>query len=127
MARAPALVRLILLIALLGAVSLRLLSPPGWMPASNDRSGFALVICTGEGSYTVNLPGDHAPSPDNGKTQHTPCAFSGVAFTSTPSAIPVAGPAEQPAITPVSAPTGLLATGPRRTRPQSPRAPPTAV
>lgn len=127
MLRRPAFVRPILLIALLVAVSVRLLCPTGWMPNLDPRSGSVLVICTGEGPLTIKIPGHHAPDPDDGGAQHAQCAFSGIAFTPTPPAILVAGPSKPPAAAPIRAPVGVLETGPWRRRAQSPRAPPLAI
>jgi hypothetical protein len=127
MLRLPALARPVLLIALLVAVSLRLLCPPGWMPNLDGKSGATLVICTGSGPLTVQVPAHHAPAPDDGKAPHAPCAFSGTAFVPTTDAILVRAPGERPALVPIHVPAGRLPTGPWRRRAQSPRAPPLAA
>jgi hypothetical protein len=127
MVRAPAITRVLLLVALLCAVSLRLLCPPGWMPNFEGRPGALLVICTGDGVHTVRDGGAHEPAPVGGKQQHDRCAFSGVAFApagSVTDLAPTAGPLQTAAL---FAPAGRRHSGPDWRRAQAPRAPPLAL
>ena len=127
MARVPAPLRLVLLILLLCAVSARLLCPPGWMPNLDQRPGFALVICTGDGLRTLDIPEHGAPGPDQGKSHDAPCVFSGTTLVPTSPSILFAGLAEHPVVAPIRVPAGLPTRGPDRKRAQAPRAPPVAV
>ncbi len=127
MPRAQALARLVLLIALLVAVSVRLLCPPGWMPNPDQRLGSVLVICTGDGPRPIDLGDHHAPAPDDGKAQHSACVFSGTALVEAPPTVLVATPTEHPVAAPLSLPPGLPAPAPGRRRAQAARAPPLTV
>lgn len=116
--------RLAWLIALTCAVSLRLLTPPGWMPNLEGRGPAPLVICAGDGVHTVTAPADPASPHPGGKTGHEVCAFAGLTVHTAAAAIAVAAP--------VAAPQALEARlSPARARPaldwrrpQSPRGPP---
>jgi hypothetical protein len=127
MLRAPALAKLVLLIALLVAVSVRLLCPPGWMANPDQRLGSVLVICTGNGPRTIDLDDHHAPAPVDGKTQHHACMFSGTTLAEAPAAILVASAAEHPVAAALSFPPGQPAIAPSRRRAQAARAPPLTV
>jgi hypothetical protein len=122
MARSPHL-RLAFFIALLCAVSLRLLTPPGWMPNLDGRGGAPLVICTGDGTQTLPSPGHdrHGPA---GKAGHEVCAFSGLALDAAPQPVLFAAPAAAPRAAEAPRLADQTPSAPARRRPQSPRAPP---
>jgi len=88
MRRAGSFSRAVWLIALLCAMSVRFLCPPGWMPNPQAASGGAwLVICTGHGPLSTN---DGAPAKSHsGAADH--CAFAGLAH-----ALPPPAPASPP-------------------------------
>jgi hypothetical protein len=113
--------RLAFLIALLCAVSLRLLTPPGWMP-NLDGQGAPLVICTGDGAHVMRPAGPaHAPP---GKASHEVCVFAGFALGAAPlvaAAVSSVAPPE-PAALPL--PAAQTRSAPSRRRPQAARAPP---
>jgi hypothetical protein len=74
MRRAGAVLRLASLIAVLAALGLRLLSPPGWMPNPDGASRAWLVICTGHGP--LGTPGERSGAPVKQKAQSDRCAFA---------------------------------------------------
>lgn len=127
MVRAPTITRVLLLIALLGAVGLRLLCAPGWMPNIDGRPGSLMVICTGEGVRPLEGARHPAPSPAHDRRQHDQCAFSGVAFAPGPAVLDLARAAEAPEMAPVLVSVGREHSGPDRRRAQAPRAPPLAL
>lgn len=60
---------------------MKVAAPPGFMFAA-PGSGFSLVICTGHGPLTLDLP-DHKGAPSKSKSD-APCAFAGHAAPPTP-------------------------------------------
>ncbi len=78
--------RLGLAVLALTAVALKVLIPSGFMVAEN-RAGFPLVICTGHGP--LDLSGKTDPLHGKKSTTDAPCAFSGHAATTPPSAFVV--------------------------------------
>lgn len=61
------------------ALLLRVLVPPGWMPATGQ--GFTITLCTGTGPATTLLDLEGVPVPHkqgSAPTDH-PCAFAGMA------------------------------------------------
>jgi len=127
MARASAPLRLALMIALLCAVGLRLLTPPGWMPNVDGRPGSLLVICTGEGARTVSAPADHAPAPTDQKSHHDVCPFAGFAAAPSPDLVAMATPADFATAVVATPPSGLVSAAPSWRRAQAQRAPPPTV
>lgn len=118
----PAPLRLVLLIALLCAVSLRLLTPPGWMPNIDGRAGGPLVICTADGTHAVP-PADHGPHAP-AKTAHAVCAFAGLALGARPDPAAVAPPLAAPLAAAAPRLGHQVRLAPAWRRPQAPRAPP---
>lgn len=113
--------RLTFLIALLCAVSLRLLAPPGWMPNLDGRPSAPLVICTGVGVQTA--PSDPAAPGHAGKNGHDLCAFAGLALD-TPHGDVLAVRPDSPKATVAFLPADQVGAAPLRRRPQAARAPP---
>jgi hypothetical protein len=119
----PSPLRLAFLIALLCAVSLRLLTPPGWMPNLDGHAGGPLVICTGDGARTTSPAGSDAGHPLR-KAAGEVCAFAGLALSAPPQPLAVA-PTQEPApaaARPLRA--DQIRFAPAWRRAQSPRAPP---
>lgn len=114
--------RLAWLVALLCAVSLRLLTPPGWMPNLDGRAAGPLVICTGDGVQPAP-PADPA-SHAHDKRGHEVCAFAGYALDAAPHAAALVAPLASPqtAAAPRLADQNRIA--PLWRRPQAARAPP---
>ena len=115
--------RLAFLIALLCVVSLRLLTPPGWMPNFEAAATAPLVICTGDGSHARREadPGSHAPA---GKLAHEVCAFADFTLDAAP---PPASRPEPVALTYSETPplpADQTRAAPAWRRPQAARAPP---
>jgi hypothetical protein len=116
--------RLAFLIALLCVVSLRLLTPPGWMPNFEGAASAPLVICTGDGSHARREAdsGSHAPA---GKDAHDVCAFADFSLDAAP---PPTTPPPEPVAFAYSEAEPLPADQARPTpvwrRPQAARAPP---
>ncbi|MFI4934724.1 MAG: hypothetical protein ACHP7N_08920, partial [Caulobacterales bacterium] len=71
--------RLTMFVAFLAAVSLRLMTPPGWMPNPQGPATSPLVICTGAGTRIVG--GETPPKPAKA---HDACVFAGFAASSAP-------------------------------------------
>ena len=116
--------RLAFLLALLCAVSLRLLTPPGWMPNLDDRSGAPLVICTGDGVHRAR-PADPAPNGHAGKGgAQEICAFAGFALDEAPQVAVVAAPLAPPQTAAAPLAVDQIWIAPLRRRPQAARAPP---
>lgn len=115
--------RLVFFIALLCAVSLRLLSPPGWMPNLDGRSDAPLVICTGDGVHPVR-PADPASHGHAGKGGHEVCAFAGLAFDAAPQVAILAAPLALPQAAAAPLPADQVRIAPRWRRSQAARAPP---
>jgi hypothetical protein len=115
--------RLAFLIALLCAVSLRLLTPPGWMPDLDARSGAPLVICTGAGVHPVR-PADPASHGHAGKGSHEVCAFAGLALDAAPQVAILAAPLALAEAAAAPLPSDQVRIAPRWRRPQAARAPP---
>lgn len=115
--------RLAFLVALLCAVSLRLLTPPGWMPNLDGRGSAPLVICTGDGVHTIGPDGSD-PHGHPGKAAHEVCAFAGLAFDTAPQAAAVVAPSAAPSAVQPLLPGHQARFAPAWRRPQAPRAPP---
>ncbi|HKR90011.1 MAG TPA: DUF2946 family protein [Phenylobacterium sp.] len=115
--------RLAFLIALLCAVSLRLLTPPGWMPNLDGRSSAPLVICTGDGVHHVRSadPRSHDRASED---SHEVCAFAGLALERAPQVAVLAAPAAPPRTAAAPLPVDQVRTALRWRRPQAARAPP---
>ena len=116
--------RLAFLIALLCAVGLRLLTPPGWVPNLDCRGGAPLVVCTGDGVHTLSPssdPGAHHPA---GKAAHETCAFAGLAFDAPADAALLAAPSVLPHAAQAPLPDDQAVLAQAWRRPQAPRAPP---
>lgn len=99
------LVRIILLFALV----MRGVVPVGFMPAASaDGRGLTLVICSGGSSFdAVRRDADGTPSPSKpDKTAHEPCAFASHGALIAPEV-----QHDRPAVTAVSQPLLLSATG----------------
>jgi len=114
--------RLALLIVLLCAVSLRLLTPPGWMPNLDGRAASPLVICTGAGVQTA--PSDPASPGHFGKDGHELCPFAGLALNPPPHDDVVAIRTDSPEATAAFLLADQVGIAPLRRRPQAARAPP---
>ncbi len=75
------------------AVVLKILIPPGFMPATNriDTLPVALVLCTGQGPLVIQSGGDVVPRDEDkapSKPSHeAPCAFAGQALGAPPPAV----------------------------------------
>ncbi len=71
------------------ALALKIIIPPGFMPAAAtaDTLPFALVLCTGQGAVTVQagqaLPVGDKPAPLK-PAHESPCAFAGQALATPP-------------------------------------------
>ncbi len=115
--------RLAFLVALLCAVSLRLLTPPGWMPNLDGRGSAPLVICTGDGVRTVGPDGSN-PHGHPGKAVHEVCAFAGLALDTAPPVATVIAPHAAPSAVEPRLPADQARFAPAWRRPQAPRAPP---
>ena len=115
--------RLAFLVALLCAMSLRLLTPPGWMPNVAGRGSAPLVICTGDG-VRLMTPADRDGHGHRGKPDHEVCAFAGFALGAAQPAAALAAPAHLPGAAAPTRPFDQGALAPTWRRPQAPRAPP---
>jgi hypothetical protein len=115
--------RLALFIALLCAVSLRLLTPPGWMPNLDSRTAGPLVICTGDGVQR-GQPADPAFHGHAGKGRPQVCAFAGLALDTAPQVADLATPLALPRAAARLLPADQNQRAPLRRRPQAARAPP---
>jgi hypothetical protein len=124
MVRLSTMFRRFSLIALLCAVSLRLVAPPGWMPNVDGRPGSWLVICTAEGPHAILGQDDHARGPPDRKSPREPCAFAGLAFAPDPTPIEDWARTPEYATAAPSADGAILALGPGWRRPQMARGPP---
>lgn len=112
------------LIALLCAMSVRLLTPQGWMPDLRGGHEPGLVICTGDGVLTLPAPAHEGHAPADKATGHDLCAFAGLALAAAP---PPAGVEAAAAVTHVAEPPVLAdqqRLAPAWRRPQAARAPP---
>jgi len=71
------------------ALALKIIIPPGFMPAAATANTlpFALVLCTGQGAVTVQagqaLPVGDKPAPIK-PAHESPCAFAGQALATPP-------------------------------------------
>lgn len=115
------------MIALLCAVGLHLLTPPGWMPNIYGPAGSLLVICTGEGPRTVSAPADREPRPPHQKSHHDVCPFAGFAAAPSDGDLTMATPAEFPTTVLATHASGRSSAGPNWRRAQAQRAPPPTV
>jgi hypothetical protein len=80
------------------AIALRIIIPPGFMPAAATTTNplpFALVLCTGKGAVTVQagqaLPLGDKPAPTK-QAHESPCVFAGQALATPPPAWAIAEP-----------------------------------
>jgi hypothetical protein len=87
------------------ALAFKIVVPPGFMAArpTNDLP-FAIVLCTGQGTVTVNtgeaLP-THGDSEAPAKSNHeSPCAFAGQGVSAPPPALQAIGKVEFVAFAP---------------------------
>jgi hypothetical protein len=116
-------VRLALIIALLCAVSLRLLTPPGWMPNLEGRAAGPLVICTSDGVHR-GRPADPASHGHAEKGGHEVCAFAGLALDTAPQVAALAAPLGLSHAAAMPLPVDQIQRAPLWRRPQAARAPP---
>ena len=93
------------------ALALRILIPPGWMPARTG-DGWTITICTGTGPMRIAMPAGivkstsdahEAPAKHGPAAGDHPCAFAGATpLFHTPAAapppVPMIGPAADPLI-----------------------------
>lgn len=118
--------RLVFLIALLCAVGVRLLTPPGWMPNLDGAPGGPLVICTGDGVHAAPAsdPTTHGHA---GRSGHEVCPFGGFALGGAPHAIQLSAPLVLPRASATRLAEDQARIAPLWRRPQAARAPPLIV
>jgi hypothetical protein len=115
--------RVVFVFALLCALSVRLLTPPGWMPNLDGRGGAPLVICTGEGAHVVRLP-DPDSHRRGGEDGHDLCAFAALTLGLVPPTVAFTAPRVLPATIAAMSAEDQIRFAPLWRRPQAARAPP---
>ncbi len=84
------------------ALAVRLIVAPGFMPVA-DANGFTIAMCSGQGAYSVHIPGKSDPAmPSSGG-----CAFAALAVATAPDLLAVlVAPLVLAPVAPVLAPRG---------------------
>jgi len=113
-----------LLLVLFAALFARAVTPAGWMPDPRGDLAAPFVICTGDGSHTVQLDRSGQPAQPGTGERHDLCAFAGHHAAPVSEAELALGSAR---VEHLPAPPALVTTAPAtapRHREQAQRAPP---
>jgi hypothetical protein len=116
----------VFLALVLAAISLRILTPPGFMTAPSP-GGLRLVICTGHGPLALNLPQRDRSKSSPAAKADGPCIFAGGAAAPPPDeAVMAAAGGVEISPAPNARPAALAPALDLSAPPPPARAPPTA-